>query len=65
MIIFTPDVTVTFDASSYTVGEGDKQVIVMATMVGNNTVIDVAVTFRTVDDTAIGIRSEEECMHYD
>ena len=63
MIIFTADVTVTFDAASYTVSEGDKQVIVMATMVGNNTVIDVTVTFKTIDDTATGIRSEEECVH--
>ena len=53
----------TFDATSYTVGEGDQQVIVMAMMVENNTVIDVSVTFRTTDDTAIGISSESECIY--
>ena len=57
----------TFDAASYTVSEGDKQVVLMATMVGNNTVIDVTVIFKTIDDTAIGISGEREytsCLNY-
>ena len=44
----------TFDPVSYTVSEGGGQVVIMVMMVGNNTLVDVVVTFRTTDDTAIG-----------
>lgn len=48
----------TFDPTSYTVGESDERVVVTATMVGNNTLVDVPVVFSTVDDTAVGVASE-------
>lgn len=47
----------TFNPASYTVGEGDEEVVVMVMMVGNNTLVDVVVTFGTVDGTAIGTTS--------
>ena len=48
---------VSFDRDSYTVDEGEGHVVVMVTMVGNNTLVDVPVFFSTIDNTAIGISS--------
>ena len=47
----------TFDPASYTASEGDDEVVVVVTMVGSSTLVDVVVNFATVDDTAIGTTS--------
>ena len=47
-----------FETTSYTVNEREEFVVVTATMVGNNSLVDVTVLFGTVDGTAIGIASE-------
>ena len=47
-----------FETTSYTVDEREEFVVVTATMVGNNSLVDVTVLFGTVDGTAIGIASE-------
>lgn len=51
----------TFDPTSYTLTEGDEQVVVMVKMVGGSTLINVTVTLGTANDSAAGITSEKEC----
>ena len=48
----------TFDSESYIVNEREELVVVMVTMLGNNSLVDLPVFFSTVDGTAIGVTSE-------